>query len=54
MSDSFLDEKKTIIFDNGMVVNTVTGEFVSEADFSANKYIQFIKQIELATAKVFS
>lgn len=31
MSDSFLDEKKAIIFDNGMVVNTVTGEFVSEA-----------------------
>ena len=51
MSDSFLDEKKTIIFDNGMVVNTVTGEFVSEADFSANKYIQFIKQIELRPQK---
>lgn len=51
MSDSFFDEKKAVIFDNGMVINTVTGEFLSEDDFAANKYIQFIKQIELRPQK---
>ncbi|MDO5379412.1 MAG: type II CRISPR RNA-guided endonuclease Cas9 [Acidaminococcaceae bacterium] len=51
MSDSFLDEKEAIMFENGKVVNTVTGEFISEDDFAANKYIQFIKQIELRPQK---
>lgn len=51
MSDSFLDEKETIIFENGKVINIATGEFISEDDFSANKYIQFIKQVEMRPQK---
>lgn len=51
LSKEFINNKDNLIFENGKIIDTETGEFISDDDFNASKYIQFIKQVELRKQK---
>ena len=51
LNEEFINDKENLIFENGKVINKNTGEFISDEDFNASKYIQFIKQVELRKQK---
>ena len=46
-----IEDKENIIVKDNKIVNIATGEIISKEDFSAGKYIQFIKGVELIKPK---
>ena len=51
LSDEFLTNKETLVFENGRIIDSATGEFIDDEDFNAGKYIKFIKEVELRKQK---
>ena len=51
LSEEFLCNKETLVFEDGKIIDTVTGEFIDDEDFNAGKYIKFIKEVELRKQK---